>query len=582
MKKLKGHYFKEMMYMLGDERKKIFYLIPLFIMSSIFDVLGIGLIAPYVSIILTPEATSSDLYRFINWLHLPTERNSLIVVLSLILLLLFFIKTIVIISINWVIFNFGHQQQVRMRNYLMRSYQALPYEDFLRRNSSEYMLAITSFTGSFSSVLQTSLKTISEIIVAFVLLVMLAIVNPETLFILLLLIGVTIYIYNNIFKSKVRVYGEKSNIGANLMMQGLNEGISGFKETRILGVENYFYKKLSINAEIVAKNNVLSNTINMAPRYLMELIFVAFIIITVLTSIMLNRDFTTLTSTLAVFGVAALRLMPSANVISSSLITLKFHRDSISKLYSDLKELKYLDENKIPITAKNNIADFQALTFDNISFCYPNSRNKIISNANIQVKKGQSIGIIGKTGSGKTTLIDIILGLLQPQSGNILYNNEKLVNNLNSWRSQVAYLPQQVFLIDESLRNNIALGLQRNEVDEKSIERAVFKAHLTKLVAELPSGLDTLIGENGMRLSGGQRQRIALARAFYHNRNVIVMDESTSSLDNETEREVIKEINFLKGKVTTIIIAHNLATLKDCDRIYKVENGNIIEMKNFF
>ncbi len=578
MKNVKGQYLKEMLYLLGSERQKVLFIIPLFVLSSILDVVGIGLIAPYVTIILAPETTSAqEFFKFVGLFDLPTDRNSLLVIFSLVLLFIFFVKTVLIIIINWVIFNFGHQQQVRLRNYLMRSYQNLPYEKFLRRNSSEYMLAITSFTGSFSIVLQTVLKTISEGFVGFVLLIMLAIINPEVLFILLLLIGSTIYIYNSKFKNKVKLYGKKSNKAGNIMMQGLNEGMSGLKVIRILGVEDYFYNKVSVNASNIARNNVLSSTINMAPRYLMELVFVVFIILTVLTSIMFRQDVTILSSTLAVFGVAALRLMPSANVVSSSLITLKFHRDSISRLYSDLIELKHIDSEQTYVHSDTNSIDFGELTLDNISFCYPNSNGSVLRNVSMQIKKGQSIGVIGKTGSGKTTLIDIILGLLHPQDGRVLYNNTSLIDNMHRWRSQVAYLPQQVFLIDESLRNNIALGLNEHEIDEKSVVSALRKAHLTELVKELPDGLDTLIGENGMRLSGGQRQRIALARAFYHNRSVIVMDESTSSLDNETESEVVKEINYLKGRVTTIIIAHNLSTLSNCDIIYEVQNGNVIQ-----
>jgi ATP-binding cassette, subfamily B, bacterial PglK len=578
MKNLKGQYLKEMLYLLGSERQKVLFIIPLFVLSSILDVVGIGLIAPYVTVILAPETTAGqEFFRFVSWFNLPTERESLLVIFSFFLLFIFFVKTVMIIIINWVIFNFGHQQQVRLRNYLMRSYQNLPYEKFLRRNSSEYMLAITAFTGSFSTVLQTVLKTISEGFVAIVLLIMLAIINLKVLLILLLLIGTTIYIYNFRFKNKVKNYGRRANISSNALLKGLQEGMKGLKEIRILGVEDYFYKKVSINAAIVARNNVLSNIINVAPRYLMELVFVVFIILTVLVSIMFRQDVTILSSTLAVFGVAALRLMPSANVISSSLITLKFQRDSISKLYSDLVELKLIDNKKTHVQFNTNGIDFSELTLDNITFSYPNSRSSVLKNLSMQIKKGQSIGVVGKTGSGKTTLIDIILGLLHPQHGRVLYNNTRLIDNMYRWRSQVAYLPQQVFLIDESLRNNIALGINENEIDEKRVFSALRKAHLMELVNELPDGLDTFIGENGMRLSGGQRQRIALARAFYHNRSVIVMDESTSALDSETESEVVKEINYLKGKVTTIVIAHNLSTLRNCDIIYKVQNGNIIQ-----
>lgn len=578
MKKIKMKYFYEILYLLGDDKKKVVLMIPLFILSSLLDLVGIGLIAPYVGVILTPDNYAGILvYNFFEFLGLSTDRNYLITIFSIFLLIIFLIKTIVIVLINWIIFNFGHQQQVRLRNYLMKSYQGLSYERFLRRNSSEYILAITSFTGSFSTVIQTGLKTISELLVGLVLFLMLAFINLEVLLTLIALLGITIYIYNKKFKSKVKQYGINSNISSKNMLQGLHEGMNGLKEIRILGVEVYFYQKVSKNASIVARNNVLSNTINMAPRYLMELVFVIFIILTVLTSILFQHDMTTLTSTIAVFGVAGLRIMPSANVVAGSLITLKFHRDSISRLFKDLKDLNNYDKEEINFEDKKTNDYFEELILDNISFCYPGSSHNVIRELSFKIKKGESIGIEGKTGSGKTTLIDIILGLLNPQDGRILYNNKNLTELISFWRSQVAYLPQEVFLIDESLRNNVALGVENHKINDEKVFLAMKKAHLMDFFKTLPEGLDTLIGENGMRLSGGQRQRIALARAFYHDRNVIIMDESTSALDNETESEVIKEINFLKGKVTTIVIAHNESTLKNCDKIFSVENGSIFQ-----
>ena len=202
-----------------------------------------------------------------------------------------------------------------------------------------------------------------------------------------------------------------------------------------------------------------------------------------------------------------------------------------------------------------------------------------LHNISIEIKSGDSIGIIGVSGSGKTTLIDTLLGLLAPQDGKIFYNNNLMADSLKEWRSQVAYLPQQVFLIDNTLRHNVALGLEDNEIDDDALHKALHKAQLSGLIDQLEQGVNTMIGENGVRLSGGQRQRIALARAFYHNRNVLVLDEATSALDNETESEIVEEIRRLKGKVTMIVIAHRHSTIEHCDRIFRLEEGRIVKSK---
>jgi ABC-type bacteriocin/lantibiotic exporter with double-glycine peptidase domain len=579
MKKIKNQYLIELLYLLGGDKRKLIFIIPLFVFSSLLDVIGIGLIVPYVSLIVNPESIANGDYKFfLDFFLLPSDNKELLVIASILLLTVFMFKTIFIILINWVIFSFGYKQQVRIRSLLMKSYQNMLYDKFLKRNSSEYILAVSSLTGNFAVTLQTILKAISEIIVAGAILVMLAIINIEVLLILIFLLSITIVFYNKKFRAKVGLYGEKSNIAGQNLLKWLSEGMKGFKEIRILGIENYFFNKMVNNAQEVADNSVKANTINMAPRYIIEFVSVMFVVSIVLFSLILGRDVSTLAPIIAVFGVAALRIIPSANILSSSLITLRFNRNSISKIYNDLTGINKVDTTiiKSEIIQNQDIEKFDNLGLKSINFSYPGSSNYVLNDLSLHIKKNQSIGIIGKSGSGKTTLIDVILGLLTPQAGGIYYNGQSLKDEiLQVWMSQVAYLPQQAFLVDDSICNNIAIGESPSQINKNKVISAAKKARLTNLIDHLPEKYDTLIGENGMRLSGGQRQRISLARAFYHDRSIIIMDESTSSLDADTEKEIIKEISYLKGKVTTIIIAHNLNTLKSCDMIYEVKNGNI-------
>ena len=270
-------------------------------------------------------------------------------------------------------------------------------------------------------------------------------------------------------------------------------------------------------------------------------------------------------------------------MLSVSLVRLRFGRDTVSRLHRDLEHLKQLQiELNIepPKSDLKNKEDskqpFQSLELQNLSFRYPNARCVALKNISMKIRVGDSVGLIGPSGAGKTTLVDVILGLLKPE-GSICYNRNPLQDKLSDWLAQAAYLPQEVFLIDNTLCRNVALGVEDDAIDENRLREAIHKARLKELVEQLDQGIHTLIGERGIRLSGGQRQRVALARAFYHGRNVLVMDEATSSLDNETEQEIVEEIKHLKGKITIIVIAHRLSTVQHCDYIYRMENGCIVE-----
>jgi ATP-binding cassette subfamily C protein len=303
-----------------------------------------------------------------------------------------------------------------------------------------------------------------------------------------------------------------------------------------------------------------------------------FVVTLVIGSIQLGHNLQALVPTLGLFGFAALRLMPSANSISTSLINIRFNRHAISLLYADLVALKETRQTKSstdPVLKKDGY--FRDLTFRDVQFTYQKTKCPALKQVTFNIRAGESIGLIGPSGSGKTTMVDVVLGLVEPQKGEIYYNGKDLIESLDEWRAQVAYLPQQVFLIDNSLRNNIALGMEDEEIDDVQLHEAIRQARLTELAEQLPDGVETILGERGIRLSGGQRQRVALARAFYHGRSVLVMDEATSALDNETEQEIVEEIRHFKGKKTMIVIAHRLTTVQHCDRIYRLENGEITE-----
>jgi ATP-binding cassette, subfamily B, bacterial PglK len=572
-------YINEILYLLGDERKKLPFLFILFISSSLLDLAGLGLIGPYIGLVVSSNSLAEGRFHdLVQLIGFPLEKRLLLIWLGLILVSLFLLKAGAAIYINRSIMLFSNAQIVRLKSHLMHSYQHMPYGDYLKRNSAEYIVTIQNYTNSFGGVLANSLKLVSEGSVALAILIMLFWSNGPALLLLVALLGGLVYVYDHFFRKNIHIYGKRANEAITIAVKGVHEGIEGLKEIRILSKEKYFHQMVLSNSEEAAKNQIKSDIISMIPRYLLEFMLMVFIVSLVIGSILIGHDLKNLIPTLGVFGVASLRLMPSANIFSSGLMKMRFSRHSISKLYKDLQELENLElDQKALSNSQESKNTFQNLILSNINYKYPNTKLPALKNISFEFSAGEAIGLIGASGSGKTTLVDMLMGLLEPQEGDLYYNGKNLKDSLYKWRSQIAYLPQQVFLIDDTLRRNVALGMKDKEINDNEVIEALQQARLMEHVDQLPKGMNTLLGERGVRFSGGQRQRVVLARAFYHKRNVLILDEATSALDNETEKEIVEEIKHFKGEKTMIVIAHRLSTVKHCDRIYKLDQGCIIE-----
>jgi len=570
-------YFSEIWQLLGDDRGKVVVLVSMFFVSSVFELLSISLLGPYIAIIVSPDALNGVFGDVVPYIGLPQNRDNLLVSMGYILISLFLLKTIMVIWINKSIIHFCLQQQASLRSLLMSSYQSMSYVKYMQRNSSEYIYSIEQLTHQYSAqVLIPLLRTASDVIVGLLILALLA---WQNLYALLLLVGLllfTIVSYDLLFRRNLESYGEKSNKAATSIVQGIHEGMDGFKEVKILGKENFFYQMVCQGSQLYATYNTKLQIFSTSPRYLLELVLVTFVVLLIVITLSVGDDLLSLIPTLTMFGVAAVRLLPSVNTLTSSLMQLRYSRDTVSRLYHDHKNIDKDGVHNVKQDGAVNKERFNNLKLDNVSFTYPGAQCKSLINISLDIRPGDSIGFIGPSGSGKTTLVDLLLGLIQPQSGTVTFNDKNLYQQLPQWFSQVAYLPQQIFLIDNTLRSNIALGVDSDEIDDDRINKAIIQAQLSELVDKLPQGMNTPIGEKGIRLSGGQRQRIALARAFYHERNVLVMDEATSALDNETENEIVNEIHKFKKEKTIIVIAHRLTTLKNCDCIYEIKDGQIV------
>lgn len=567
-------YLKEIIYLLEEDKWKLPLMTFFFLVMSMLEVLGIGLIAPYAALIVNPDILSEK-YSFLENYGLPIYSDNILLIMSLILISLFIIKTAGLSLINWLIFTFCYQRQIKIRSKLMRSYQSMDYVEYTKRNSSEYIHNISAVGTFTQGVLISLLRIVTEIIVAAFIFIFLFFQDPLVLLVLFALLGSFIFLYDFIFRKRIKKYGDLVNIHTTGMLKKINESVHGLKEVRILGNEEYFYNQVMNNAIGLSKTMRLKDFISSVPRYFLELIMILFIVVIVVIYSYQNKELELVVPILTMFSIAAIRLFPSVNQIVGGIAHIRFGRPIVSLLYHDLKIAdKFNFEKKIEI--KNKISTFKTIELNDVSYSYPARNIKVIDNVSMKIKKGDSIGIIGASGSGKTTVLDILLGLIEVDRGVVNFNGENLKNFVNEWKSHVAYIPQNIFIIDNSIARNIALGEPDELIDHDRLNSSIKQSKLSKLIEQMPDGISTILGEDGIQLSGGQRQRIALARAFYHNRDVLVMDEATSALDNETESEIVNEIKLLKGNKTLIVIAHRLSTVKHCDYIYKLEKGKIV------
>ena len=574
-------YFQELLYLVGKDKRKLPFFFLLFLFSSLLDVVGLGLIVSYIQLIVSPENINEgyiyDIQEFFG-VHQPP--NEILTTLGASLLLVFLIKAVFGIYVENKLIIFGELQRSLLQSKLMWAYQHISFLDFLSKNTSYYINLINTSTYFHGTAVRTALKLLSNSIITIAVLIMLMLTSPIVSLLMILFLGTLVGSYSYFLKNRIIESSQLNQKYSENMIKAINEGMHGYKEIRILGKETFFHDKVKENSNNVARVQGNYQTLIMVPRYLLELIIITVLVISVLVSIKFGSDLQLLAPTIALFGVAAIRLLPMMNFYSEGINRLRYSRYYVSLLYNDVSKLKRYKAIKEKESTENSDL-FMHITLKNTSFIYLGTQHHAIDDISMTIKAGEAIGIIGASGSGKTTLINTILGLIEPQSGNILYNNLPLNNNIHKWHKHVAYLPQDSFITDDSVRHNVALGIEDSKIDDSHVYQSLRKASLDDLIEQLPDDINTILGENGMRLSGGQRQRIVLARAFYHNRDVLIMDESTSALDNATEREVVNEIQKLKGSITLIVIAHRMSTIEHCDRIYLLENGKIIDQGNY-
>ena len=557
--------------------------------GALLELVGVSFITQLVTLISNPEKIHSNeimqyCYDFFN---MTSDRQFfLFVVIALIFVYL--IKNLYLLWINYVQYTFVFNNQLRLSGRLIDCYLKKPYTYHLDNNSAEMVRNVMLDSERFFQMLLSIFLTLSEILVSALLCVFLLIVDPVITISVVAILAVFTGLYLILFKGKAKKYGKTNQIYDGKMHQSINQALGAVKDIKILHREKYFadsflaYGKKKMTA--VRNNNVLGQF----PKYLIETVCIGTVLLVLVFKIYKGEDLNTMIPQLAAFAIAAFKLLPSVSKINNYANLIVFLKPSVDLIYRDIKDTEDMvnyeiaDEsgNIIEINddgSQNKDTCYVAdkISINNIVYRYPHTDRDVLNGISFEIPLGKSIGFIGESGSGKSTLADVILGILTPTSGTVMYGNMDVHKHPLKWSKKLAYIPQSIFLCDDTIRNNVAFGIDEDKIDDEKVWKALRESQLEQFVKSQPDGLDSMVGERGVRISGGQRQRIGIARALYDNPEILVLDEATSALDTGTESAVMEAIDKLSGTMTLIIIAHRLTTIKNCDYVYKVENGNI-------
>lgn len=557
----------------------------LIFIGGFLETLGVGAMMPVVTALITPDILMGyiEKYEFLQKiceaLHIDSV-GEVAIALLISLMVIYVIKNLFILFMTYKQNDFISQNRNRMISRVLGEFLNRPYEQYLGADiPTVFRITDNDIPHMFSLVL-SALQLASEVVVSCLIFIMMLIMDAKMTLFVVVLFGAMTFLIVKVFKPKLNKIGAKNQSIQSRIAKWRLQAIYGLKDVKVLNREEFFvrnyYESGKIGADVATAYAVMNNI----PRLLIETVFIVGVLGFIAIYINGGGDMSAMANTLVAFGVAAIRVLPSVNRINTYITQISYTQPSLDFVYQNLQEgmktdamLRERKEN----SQKEKLKLEHQIELNHISFHYPDTDKNIFTDAHMIVPKGKSVGIIGASGAGKSTVVDVLLGLLHAQEGEITCDGVDIFKNYESWLAQIGYIPQSIYLVDESIRDNIAFGIDEEEIDDKRIWEVLKEAQLKEFVEGLPEGLDTTIGDRGVRLSGGQRQRIGIARALYHNPEILVFDEATSALDNDTEAAVMEAVNSFHGKKTMIIIAHRLNTIEKCDIIYKVENEKLVE-----
>lgn len=553
--------------------------------GGLLETLGVGAMIPVVTALLTPETLKEyvDKYPILQQICDMLGIQSvgqMTTALLLALMAIYIIKNLYLVYLVYRQNTFITQSRNQMISRVMGEFLNRPYEQYLGADIPTVFRITDSDIPQTFSLMLAMLQLVSEVVVSGLIFIVLLCTDIFMTLFIMVLFGVMTLVIVKVFKPKLNKIGAKNQAIQSRIAKWRIQAIYGLKDVKVLNREEFFVRNYYETGKVGANVGRTYAVMNNIPRLLIETVFIVGVLTFIIIYMKGGGNVASMVSTLAAFGVAAMRVLPSVNRINTYITEISYNQPSLDFVYQNLQEGMKTDAmlaQRRAYSQKEKLELKDKIELNHISFHYPDSDKNIFTDAHMEVPKGKSVGIMGTSGAGKSTIVDILLGLLHAQEGEITCDGVDIFKNYESWLAQIGYIPQSIYLIDESIRDNIAFGIDADKIDEKRIWEVLEEAQLKEFVEELPNGLDTTIGDRGVRLSGGQRQRIGIARALYHDPEILVFDEATSALDNDTEAAVMDAVNSFHGKKTMIIIAHRLNTIEKCDIIYKVEEGKLIQ-----
>ena len=561
------------------EKRNAAILFALMWIGALLDVVGVGAIPAFVGVISMPDRLLeyAPVRAVYDGLGL-TSPDQMVVWAALALIVVFVVKNGYLTFLAYVQARYNSGRRVTISNRLFRAYLRSPYTFHLQRNTAELLRNTNSESGSVvGGVISPLMGLAQETLTLVFVFVLLIVAEPVVSLLVFGVLGSITVVFYRATRAKIGEYAQESQRHRKLSVQAVNQGLGGFKDARVLGREKFFLSSYNESTWFQAEADRYKAVVSALPRLFLETVAVAGMLGASAVLVAQDRPLETVVPTLALLGVAVVRLMPSFTRIAGSINSLKWGEKALDAVHDDLAALDAQErETRARRQSTGPVAFEREIRFDALSYQYPGQEGYALRDVTLAIPKGASVGFVGPSGAGKTTVVDVLLGLLEPTDGRVLVDGEDVLGRLAGWQRKIGYIPQSIYLTDDTVRNNVAFGMDDAEIDDGQVWAALEAAQLRETVEALPDGLDTMVGERGVRLSGGQRQRIGIARALYHRPEVLVMDEATSALDNQTERQFVEALERLQGEHTMIVIAHRLSTVRNCDTLFMLREGRLV------
>lgn len=565
--------------MLGaGQRADIPFLFIILLIGMFLETLGVGVVIPALAVMTKPNigAEYPVIMPLLDYLGNP-DQMTLIVYGMLFLVAVYLFKAVFLAYMAYKQAGFTYDLQASLSRRLFEGYLNQDYTFHLQRNSAELVRNVTSELQTFTTAITSAMAMLTEVFVLLGITVMLLVIEPVGAISVMVVLTTAAYLFHRFTKERILRWGTARQFHEGLRIKHLQQGVGAAKDIKLLGREEEFFHQYQEHnfgsADMSRKQYVMQSF----PRLWLEVLTISGLCLLVVIMLLKGKPVDSLIPTLGLFGAAAFRLMPSANRMLVAVQKIRYALPSVHLLYKELHGVQNVQR-----TVKGESLNFtRDIVLDDTSYRYPGASELALKQVNITISRGQTVGFIGDSGAGKSTLIDMLLGLLTPTEGKVTVDGMDIQESLRGWQDHIGYVPQAIYLTDDSLRRNVAFGLNEDEIDDNAVKRAIKMAQLEDFVAEQPEGLGLLVGERGARLSGGQRQRIGIARALYHDPDILVLDEATSALDVSTEEGVMRSVYALQGDKTIIIIAHRLSTVAHCDMLYRMEKGAVIQQGSY-